>query len=57
MVKEWKLNREKLDMVKRLEAAHANALENFALIVRSLVSILYICNSAGVENTVNGKMD
>jgi hypothetical protein len=40
MLKVGKLSREKLDMVKRMEAAHATALEDFPLFVGSLVRFL-----------------
>jgi len=40
MVKEWELRGGWLDIVKRMETAHASSSENFSLLVGSLVSTL-----------------
>jgi hypothetical protein len=39
MVKEGKLDRKTLEMVKRWESAHANAVEGYSLFVGGVVSL------------------
>lgn len=57
-VRDGKLSRRQLDMLKRNEAAHANSVENFTLLVASILFASYAgvpaqtINAAGVSYTV-----
>ncbi|KAJ5679117.1 hypothetical protein N7462_007361 [Penicillium macrosclerotiorum] len=57
-VREGKMTRKQLGMLKRNEAAHANSVENFSLLVGSLLFASYanvpspVINAAGLSYTV-----
>ncbi|GLI82013.1 hypothetical protein PoHVEF18_010413 [Penicillium ochrochloron] len=57
-VREGKITRKQLDMLKRNESAHANSVENYSLLVGSLLFASYagvpaqIINAAGLSYTV-----
>lgn len=57
-VRDGKITRKQLDMLKRIESAHANSVENYSFLVGSLLFASYagvpsqIINAAGLSYTI-----